>query len=450
MKKESSDELSIRFVAVSLILSKVRAGMSTSRAVAETSKILRESEKKAPARATLYRWYARYRNGGWLSLASQSRASASHALEKDFTAFLTKEKQKDPAASIPEIIRRAKALGIVPESRKIDRTTVYRFARRENLPLMRVRSEKNTKRPFAYRHRMQMVLCDGKHFRAGPQRLKRVAYFFLDDATRYVLDVIVGTSETASLFLSGFYDVITRHGLMDSMYLDRGPGFIANSGQRVAERLNIAFIFGRVRYPEGHGKIERFNSTVFSQCLRGLDQPGIDPSFSSLRSRIRHYLEKHYLQTYHEGIHKAPMQKFLSDTRPLHFPENQDALTKAFTLKETRKVRNDNVISFNEVIYEVPFGYAGTRVELFHNTISGDLSLLHQGRTIKLSVADIHANARQRRPLTPTKKDLQNPTITTAAEISFRNERKPIVDVDGGYLDDQQPKGENRCLITLD
>jgi hypothetical protein len=39
-------------------------------------------------------------------------------------------------------------------------------------------------RRFVYPHRMQMVLCDGKHFRAGAARLRSMAYFFLDDATR--------------------------------------------------------------------------------------------------------------------------------------------------------------------------------------------------------------------------------------------------------------------------
>jgi hypothetical protein len=39
---------------------------------------------------------------------------------------------------------------------------------------------------------MQMVLCDGKHFRAGAARLRRVALFFLDDATRMGLHVVVG------------------------------------------------------------------------------------------------------------------------------------------------------------------------------------------------------------------------------------------------------------------
>ena len=43
------------------------------------------------------------------------------------------------------------------------------------------------------------MLADGKHFRAGAARLRRVALFF-DDATRYGLQVLVGTAESSELF----------------------------------------------------------------------------------------------------------------------------------------------------------------------------------------------------------------------------------------------------------
>lgn len=59
---------------------------------------------------------------------------------------------------------------------------------------------------------MMLVIADGKHFRAGAARLKRVALIFMDDATRYGLIVIVGTSENASDFLRGLWEVIRRHG----------------------------------------------------------------------------------------------------------------------------------------------------------------------------------------------------------------------------------------------
>jgi hypothetical protein len=66
-----------------------------------------------------------------------------------------------------------------------------------------------------------MVLADGKHFRAGVRRRKRVAVFFLDDAGRFGLGVVVGTDETAELFLRGLHGVLRRFGFMGVLHRHR-------------------------------------------------------------------------------------------------------------------------------------------------------------------------------------------------------------------------------------
>ena len=109
-------------------------------------------------------------------------------------------------ASIPEIIRRAGQMGILKPEDAVDRTTVYRVAKRRGLWVAHQRNSRDRDvRRFAYPHRMDMVLCDGKHFRAGATRARRVAMFFLDDATRTILHAVVGTSENALLFQRGLY-----------------------------------------------------------------------------------------------------------------------------------------------------------------------------------------------------------------------------------------------------
>ena len=68
---------------------------------------------------------------------------------------------------------------------------------------------------------MQCVLADGKHFRAGAARRRRVPLFFIDDATRYGLQVLVGTAESSELFLRALYEMVMRHGLADLFFLDK-------------------------------------------------------------------------------------------------------------------------------------------------------------------------------------------------------------------------------------
>ena len=138
--------------------------------------------------------------------ARRPGAAATHpyrdltGTERRPSRFLFTEKQRDPRASAPELVRRARALGIIPVDLKIDRTTVWRACRRMSLPPRRRphKREGDTRR-WRYAERMQCVLADGKHFRAGAARLRRVALFFIDDATRYGLQVMVGTAADADV-----------------------------------------------------------------------------------------------------------------------------------------------------------------------------------------------------------------------------------------------------------
>ena len=96
---------------------------------------------------------------------------------------------------------------------------------------------------------MMMVLADGKHFRVGARRRRRVAVFFLD-AARFALGVVVGTDETAELFLRGLHAVLRRFGFMDTLSLDRGPGFRADDTAAACHRLGIHLVHGTAGYPE--------------------------------------------------------------------------------------------------------------------------------------------------------------------------------------------------------
>jgi len=176
---------------------------------------------------TIYRWLAAYREHGLAGLerSRPERLRGSAVVSDELLGFVADQKQLDPAVSIPEVIRRARELGIVDAAARIDRSTLYRAAKRMEIPVVRRKGpiERDARR-FAYPHRLDCVLCDGKHFRAGALRQKRVALFFIDDATRMGLGVVVGTSETPALFLRGLYELSRRHGLMQIVYLGVSRG----------------------------------------------------------------------------------------------------------------------------------------------------------------------------------------------------------------------------------
>ncbi|MFC1527110.1 hypothetical protein ACFL6X_09930, partial [Candidatus Latescibacterota bacterium] len=390
---------------------------------------------------TIQRWRAAYTSGGLAALEpkDRTRTTTSVVLNEALVAFLHTEKDTDPRASVPELLRRARARGIVADDLPVDRTTLWRACRRMGL-VTRARPSKREgdMRRWRYVHRMQCVLCDGKHFRAGGQRAKRVALFYLDDATRYGLDVVVGPSESSRLFLHGLYALVRQHGLPDLLYLDHGSGFISTDTLTVVEQgLHTWLIHGKARYPQGRGAVERFNRTAHEQILRALDGAAhVDPECSALTLRLRHYLER-YNDTPHETLNgETPRQRW-EQGRPLRFPDNEADLYRRFVVRLTRKVSADHVIRMDGHLWEAPRGLGEQHVEVVRHVLDGRLWVLHQSRMIELARLDEHANATHPRAAAKAEGPVASEGVpTTAASWAYDQDFLPLIEPDGGFPED--------------
>lgn len=306
-----SREVLFRYQVVSLVRARLLAGASRAVAVKQVAALDHASpggELRRVSERSVYRWAAAYESQGVPGLEDKrGRAgSASRVLDPRLLEFLAASRNRDPHASVPELLRRAVEGGLLGSTDAVDRTTAYRALVRLGVSMVRTRKERERDmRRYAYEHRMELVLADGKHFRAGAARAKRVACFFLDDATRLGLGVVVGASESAALFLRGFYEVLRAQGRMGILYLDHGPGFVATAVAEVCRRLDIALVHGESRYPEGHGKIERFNQTAGKAVLRALaGRADVDAAPAALELRLRHWLLETYNQTPHESLRR--------------------------------------------------------------------------------------------------------------------------------------------------
>lgn len=307
--KPLSREALFRYQVVSLVRARILGGVRLATAVEEVAGLNHASldgELRRVSARSVYRWLADYEAEGFSGLENKPRdaMSGSRVLGSPLLEFLKASRKKDRDASIPELLRRAKEAGILSSPADVDRTTVFRALLRLGVSTARTKKSRDRDaRRFAYEHRMELVLADGKHFRAGATRAKRVAVFFLDDATRFGLHVVVGPSESGELFLRGLHEVLRAHGRIGILYLDHGPGFVATEVAEVCRRLEIALVHGESRYPEGHGKVERFNQTVGRAVLRALDaRADVDPSCAALELRLGHWLRETYNHTAHESL----------------------------------------------------------------------------------------------------------------------------------------------------
>ena len=450
MKKPRLDATSLtptalfRYSVVSQVLARTHGGMTEAvalREVAGRRHVDVAGTQRNVAVRTLQRWMVKWRQGGVVRLEPQprERTRSSEVLPPELVEFVRVEKTDDPRASIPELLLRARQRGVIAHSLPVDRVTVWRLVRRLGLPTrVRPTKKEGDARRWRYPHRMQCVLCDGKHFRAGASRAKRVALFFIDNATRLGLDVIVGTSENTELFLTGLYRVVRKHGLMDGLYLDQGAGFKSSDTLAVATvGLDAWLIHGQVGYPEGRGAVERFNRTAQAAVLRGLDGAAdVDPECDALTLRLQHYLRQQYNLEPHQSLDDESPQSRWEQGRPLRWPDDEQNLRARFVVHEQRLVSADHVIQHGGKLWEAPRGLARQRVEVVRHVLDGHLSVPHRGALVRLHEVDLHANATDRRGYPNDNKPFEGEGVPkTAAMTAFDNDFGPVVGPDGGFAD---------------
>lgn len=436
--KMASDIALFRFSVVSEVRVRVARGQVRAHAVHEAAEQVHVGPDGKPRKVglrSIYRWLAAYETDGLDGLVDKTRSPSDGVLEPALVQFLVDQKHLDPRASVPQLLRLAAAAGLLPSAEVIDRSTAWRALKRRHVDTRRQRHARDQRR-YAKAHRLQLVLCDGKQFRAGSTRLKRVALFFIDDSTRYIPEVVVGTTETSELFLRGFHRLLCAVGRIDAIYVDHGSGFIAKDSSAVIASLDIAHILGLEGYPQARGKIERFNLTAQEDLLRHLTGDGVDPDCRALELRIGHYLRTDYNVRRHEahGKDETPASRFLADERKLQPFTDEAKLRSHFFVDVERTVTNDHVISVDGHAWEVPRGLARQRITVRRDVFDpGHLLLDHDGRTLRLAEVDRVANANSHRgratPAAPQAPSDAKGAALTASDAAFA----PITNPDGGF-----------------
>lgn len=458
MKEDSGRDLSgkwlLRYRVVSAVQGLTAAGLKRSAALSAVAGQLHVDGAGHGHRfsvRTVRRWLAAFEEKGVAGLknAAHPHSESSEVLPPELLDYLQAQKAADEPASIPELLRRAREENALHPTVVVDRSTVWRALRRMGVSTRRVRRvEINDKRRFAFSQRMRLVLADFVHFRVGPARLRRLAIYFLDDATRYGLGVLVGTDGEKTVYcLRALQDVLVRYGLMLVIYLDHGPAFVADDLARVLSGLRIGFIHGTSAYPQGHGKIERFNRSLRARILRSFDGAlDVDPDCGALTLRLRHDLFDKYNHLPHESLElDTPHQRWTSNATLLKSAGDEEILRAAFVLPEQRTVSNDHCISFDGVLYEVPGGLAGRKVTVLRALLENDaLYLDHGGRRVRLHPVDLAANATSGRVRRTQPQERVDPPAKTASTLSFEREYGSILESDGGFPEREDADSLNR------
>lgn len=236
-------------------------------------------------------------------------------------------------------------------------------------------ASKHRKRRERKEHRGEMMIWDGSHhhwFGKGKERVCLLAA--VEDATSMILASRFEPSETSVGYLRLLKQVLAKHGAPSSVYQDQHRALFRadehwsleeqQQGRQnptqvgmVLEDLDIRAI--RALSPQAKGRVERLFGTLQDRLVTELAHEGITDI-----DKANEWLSGFYIRNFNKHFGEQP-EKSQSLFRRQPMNQLQDIL--AFRYQRT--VANDNTISVNKLVIQIPpgpsrRGYAKAKVDV--------------------------------------------------------------------------------------
>jgi transposase InsO family protein len=270
------------------------------------------------------------------------------------------------------------------------RSTLYRFARNNNLMRDPHLASAEVARPFEFEKFGQMWIADFMHgpkLYEGKKKRKSYLHVIIDDCTRYVVSGRFYSSESIQSLILELMTAIRRHGIPHRLYTDNGSAYNSRHLKIVCANLSMQQPHTPPGRPQGRSKVERFFRTVRQQFLAKQRYKTFDEINAA-------FIE--YVNDYHHRIHStltcSPMQKRLgSESVCQQVPEVAD-IESLFRLNRRCRIYNDGTIRLHKKAFEVPGCLPGGRVTIHY--MPWNLSRIYYGDDLKLAIpVDLRANA---------------------------------------------------------
>lgn len=221
------------------------------------------------------------------------------------------------------------------------------------------RKRRQTSKARIYRERMGneglLLQMDGSHHKWNGQD-DWVLISAIDDATSEISHAEMFRAEDTINCMTVLRRIIEIRGIPEALYVDRAGWFGGIKRQhfsqfvRACEELGIRVIYANS--PQAKGRIERTWRTFQDRLIPELRLHGI-----KALAAANEYIQKEFIPNYWEKQNTVPARHEQSRYRKLAAHENLDNI---FCMKHLRKVRNDQTIYFDNVLYRISGGIVGT------------------------------------------------------------------------------------------
>jgi transposase InsO family protein len=225
------------------------------------------------SRKTANKWVTRYKEhgeAGLLDLSRKPQHAPKQTPEQMVTALLER-KQLYPtwgARKLHTLLQR-ELKGEIPSVTTLHRLLQQHHKTNEALP----KATQNTVERFQRTDPNALWQMDFTSPLLLPQRQNVYPLPILDDCTRFCLHLGLYPDCSQNSALAGLREAAKQYGLPTAVLTDHGSAFgtsrkYVSAFTALLWALEVEHIQGRVAHPQTQGKVERFNRTLQSECLR--------------------------------------------------------------------------------------------------------------------------------------------------------------------------------------
>lgn len=331
------------------------------RSASKKTYTLPDGSKRTYSADSLYRYYRKYKEGGFDALKPNGRVDAgnSRKIDSDIAAQIKHYHSEQPRLPSTLIYQILVDNGTITK-KSVSLSTVTRFVNK-------LKKEENftTKemRRYEVEHINEVWYGDssvGPYLKIGKEKKKVWVIALIDDASRFIVGIDIFFNDNYVNLMSVIRSAVIKYGRPQTLKFDNGANYRSNQMEILGARMGTAIHYAPPYTPTGKAKIERWFRTMKDQWMAGLNMNDFH-SLDELRESLFEWVQK-YNQTPHSSLErKTPQERFFEESS-LIIRLDEERIEKTFLLEIERKVSRDNVISIESKEYEVNYRYAGKKL----------------------------------------------------------------------------------------
>jgi len=351
---------------------------------------------------TLEKWGQLYQKGGMDALMPQERSDKgiTRTLSDEAICEIINLKEKFPKINATMIHRILIQEGFIPAVVSV--AAVQRFIKKNNL---KVFVDPNVKERLAFEEpefgcTWQVDTCYLPHIKEDGKSRRTFLIAIVDDHSRLCVGAQIFYNDNAYNFQKLFKQAVSTYGIPDKIYCDHGSNYIDEQLKLICGSLGCLKLHAPVRDGAAKAKIERSFRSIKERWLYALDLSQID-SLAAFNESLAEYIRRHNT-AFHKGIKETPMDRFLRTKDHIRKPKSAEWVDECFQNRITRKVKKDSTISIDNISYDIPQQFIGSKVEVRYlpDRMSAAY-VLYNDKHYPIHVTDKNANSRVRRKNLP-------------------------------------------------